>query len=127
MAGKNLERNVLVVVQGHEHPALRTHGLRAVDLSWVAGAPPAAISLGAKTRYRQGDSPCTIALTHHGDRLDAWFPEAQWAVTPGQSVVFYDGPACLGGGVIETALPSPSGATTPSVAEDLVDTPAQLG
>jgi len=127
VAGKDLGRNVLVVVQGHAHPALRTHGLRAVDLSWVAGAPPAAVSLGAKTRYRQGDSPCTIAMTHDGTRLDAWFPEAQWAVTPGQSVVFYDGPACLGGGVIETALPSPTGATTPSVAEDLVDASAQLG
>jgi tRNA-specific 2-thiouridylase len=126
VAGKDIGRNVLLVVQGHDHPALRTRGLRATDLSWVAGAPPAAVGLGAKTRYRQMDSACTITLSGDGSGLEAWFPEAQWAVTPGQSVVFYNGPECLGGGVIEAALPSPREAS-PSVHQDPMHASPQLG
>ena len=101
VAAKDLERNTLVVVQGHGHPLLLRRGLEAQDASWVAGEPPAAAhdGLAAKTRYRQSDSACALRL----DAPDAFaldFAAPQWAVTPGQSAVLYRGEECLGGGVI---------------------------
>ena len=102
VARKDLDRNTLVVVQGHDHPWLQSHWLRADDCSWVAGAPPAAGTLAAKARYRQADAACQLSAPDAGGfRLD--FPAPQWAVTPGQSAVLYDGEVCLGGGVIHSA------------------------
>ena len=112
VAHKDLTRNALVVVQGHDHPALLSHELVAQDLSWVAGSAPAPGALAAKTRYRQADAACELqpesSLGPAAIRLR--FDQAQWAVTPGQSAVLYDGPVCLGGGVIESAtrtVPAP--------------------
>ncbi len=103
VAGKDLKLNRLIVVQGHNHPALYTDRLTAVDLSWVSGAAPHCQWVyGAKTRYRQKDAPCTIAAVD-GGRCDIEFAEPQWAVTPGQSVVIYESNVCLGGGIIESA------------------------
>ena len=99
VARKELETNTLRVVQGHEHPWLLSHRLDAQDASWIAGHPPAAGACAAKTRYRQQDAACTV-LAAQGDAFSLQFPEAQWAVTPGQSAVLYDGEVCLGGGVI---------------------------
>ena len=99
VARKELETNTLRVVQGHEHPWLLSHRLDAQDASWIAGHPPAAGACAAKTRYRQQDAACTV-LAAQGDAFSLHFPEAQWAVTPGQSAVLYDGEVCLGGGVI---------------------------
>ena len=100
VADKRLDTNELVVVQGHDHPLLMKKTLAAVDTSWVAGAAPAAGSTHtAKTRYRQVDAPCALTRVLESEiRVD--FPSPQWAVTPGQSVVLYDGEVCLGGGVI---------------------------
>jgi tRNA-specific 2-thiouridylase len=98
VARKDLDRNVLVAVQGHDHPLLMSSTLQAADSSWVAGEPPEAGEYGAKTRYRQADAPCRLATDGDGFRLD--FDQPQWAVTPGQSAVLYDGEVCLGGGVI---------------------------
>ena len=98
VARKDMERNTLWVVQGHDHPWLQSHTLVADDVSWVAGHAPAPGTYAAKSRYRQADAPCTLAEADSGFRLD--FPDAQWAVTPGQSAVVYDGEVCLGGGVI---------------------------
>jgi len=100
VAGKDLAANKLVVVQGHDHPLLMKRSLEAADTSWVAGAAPA-IGSGhtAKTRYRQADAPCTLHKVLESE-IRVEFPTPQWAVTPGQSVVLYDGEACLGGGVI---------------------------
>ena len=100
VARKDIEKNTLWVVQGHDHPWLLTPSLRAEDLSWVAGAPPARSDIAAKTRYRQADAPCTLSTDDSGITLR--FTEPQWAVTPGQSAVLYDGEVCLGGGVIHT-------------------------
>jgi tRNA-uridine 2-sulfurtransferase len=98
---KDLAHNSLYVVQGHGHPWLQSAWLCAEDLSWVAGAPPPAGALSAKTRYRQSDAACELSFTAQGFRLD--FAAPQWAVTPGQSAVLYDGELCLGGGVIAQA------------------------
>jgi tRNA-uridine 2-sulfurtransferase len=101
VARKELDRNVLRVVQGHDHPWLLSSSLTADDTSWVAGAPPVDGVLAAKTRYRQADASCRFSAAPGGFRLD--FDQPQWAVTPGQSAVLYDGEVCLGGGVIASA------------------------
>ena len=101
VARKDLERNVLVVVQGHEHPALQSRSLHADDASWVAGVAPPADSVAAKTRYRQSDADCVLSFDATGFALA--FEQPQWAVTPGQSAVLYAGEVCLGGGVIAAA------------------------
>jgi tRNA-specific 2-thiouridylase len=102
VAHKDLAHNALHVVQGHDHPWLQSPWLEAEDLSWVAGHAPAAGRLAAKTRYRQQDAPCALQVMDGAViRLD--FDSPQWAVTPGQSAVLYDGEVCLGGGVIARA------------------------
>ena len=98
VARKEVEKNILRVVQGHDHPWLLSHQLSAQDASWCAGHVPAPGRYAAKTRYRQQDAACTLTPTEDGFALD--FAQAQWAVTPGQSAVLYDGEVCLGGGVI---------------------------
>jgi tRNA-specific 2-thiouridylase len=103
VAGKDLEKNQLVVVQGHNHPALLSSQLDALDMHWIAGvAPDTARDYAAKTRYRQNDAACRITALS-GDAASFIFTEPQWAVTPGQSVVVYDGEVCLGGGIIASA------------------------
>jgi tRNA-specific 2-thiouridylase len=99
VARKDLDRNVLVVVQGHEHAALQSCALRAADASWVAGSAPPAGRYAAKTRYRQADAACAFAPSS-AETFTLVFDVPQWAVTPGQSAVLYDGDVCLGGGVI---------------------------
>jgi tRNA-specific 2-thiouridylase len=104
VARKDLENNTLWVVQGHDHPWLLSRALSAQDASWVAGVAPAAGPLAAKTRYRQADAPCNLAPATQQD-FQLTFSEPQWAVTPGQSAVLYDGEVCLGGGVIAASTP----------------------
>jgi len=104
VAGKDLAANVLQVVQGHEHAALQSRALRADDCSWVAGTPPPPGRYGAKSRYRQADAACSFAPRPDGG-FRLVFDAPQWAVTPGQSAVLYDGEVCLGGGVIQAAEP----------------------
>src|SRR5690606_25404563 len=98
-ARKDLEINTLYVVQGHDHAWLQAQQLQAQDASWVAGHPPTPGAYAAKTRYRQADSACVLAASSQTEfSLD--FSDPQWAVTPGQSAVLYDGDVCLGGGII---------------------------
>ena len=100
VVGKDAPANVLYVAQGNENRWLRSRRLRASALTWVAGGPPAAaVSLTARTRYRQADQACRVRLEADGCTVE--FESDQRAVTPGQSVVFYHGEACLGGGVID--------------------------
>jgi tRNA-specific 2-thiouridylase len=115
VARKELATNTLWVVQGHDHPWLLSEGLVAQDLSWTAGAVPfldvagpgghPARRLSAKTRYRQTDAPCWLQASADPTAISLVFDDAQWAVTPGQSAVLYDGDVCLGGGVIASAQP----------------------
>lgn len=111
VVGKDMERNVLLVAQGSDHPMLYSSSLEADQLHWTLGeAPTLPKRCMAKTRYRQDDNPCTITAIENG-RCHVVFDAPQWAVTPGQSVVFYDGDICLGGGIIDAtdqSLPPPS-------------------
>ncbi len=99
VADKRMGKNELILVQGHDHPALLTHSLEAQDAVWVSGTKPKSNAYVAKTRYRQADSSCVID-TVTDTSFSLRFSKAQWAVTPGQSAVVYDGEVCLGGGVI---------------------------
>lgn len=98
---KDMQRNVLVVAQGQEHPMLYTNALFTSEIHWIQGSSPEfPFNTYAKTRYRQTDQACVI---HQLDekKYKIEFVEPQRAVTPGQSVVFYQDQACLGGGIIE--------------------------
>ena len=100
VAGKDMANNRLIVVQGHDHPALLSKHLTALDSHWISGtAPLPNYPYSAKTRYRQANAPCHLAALD-GDRCSFEFNQPQWAVTPGQSVVLYDGEVCLGGAII---------------------------
>jgi tRNA-specific 2-thiouridylase len=106
VARKDMAANVLYAVQGHDHPWLLSQRLGADDTSWVAGQAPGTSALAAKTRYRQQDAGCAYAgsSTPAGGAFELRFAEAQWAVTPGQSAVLYEGDVCLGGGIIDRAF-----------------------
>lgn len=100
VANKDLKRNVLIVVQGEQHPALFKESLIATSMHWINQAPTLPFTASAKTRYRQQDQACRIEAidkTHY--RIT--FTQPQRAITPGQSVVFYQDDICLGGGIIE--------------------------
>ncbi len=99
VVGKDLTSNVLHVAQGADHPALYRKTLYATSLHWIAEAPTARMRLTARARYRQPEQDCVVEI--EGSRARATFDQPQRAVTPGQSVVFYRGDECLGGGVIE--------------------------
>lgn len=102
VASKDLQRNVLIVVQGEKHPALFTNSLMVTAIHWINTPPSLPLTAKAKTRYRQPDQICSIQQikeTHY--RIT--FEQPQRAVTPGQSIVFYnDADRCLGGGIIES-------------------------
>jgi tRNA-specific 2-thiouridylase len=101
VARKDMAANVLYVVQGHDHPWLQSTALRADQASWIAGHAPDAGPCSAKTRYRQADAACTYMPGPGAPtEFELRFAQSQWAITPGQSAVVYDGDVCLGGGVI---------------------------
>lgn len=100
VAKKDFERGALIVVPDHDHPLLMERRLVAGRLHWILGEPPAEhFRCTAKHRYRHSDQPCEVVV--EGDRAVVTFDEPQRALTPGQSVVFYQGEVCLGGGIIE--------------------------
>lgn len=104
VADKDLERNVLIVVQGSDHFLLKSKGLFASKLCWVdRQVIQRSLKCTVKTRYRQDDIPCTI-IPIDDDNIKVVFDEPQFAVTPGQSAVFYLGDVCLGGGIIERKI-----------------------
>src|SRR5208282_4530350 len=101
VVAKEAARNTLIVVQGHDDPRLYAHVLELDAMHWIAGEPPPAGSiLAAKTRYRMANAPCRLDRLDDG-RWRATFEAPQWAPTPGQYLVVYDGDRCLGGAVIQ--------------------------
>jgi len=123
VARKEMATNTLYVVEGHDHPWLLSPTLQAGQVSWVDEQAPAPGAYAAKTRYRQADADCVFSSAvkqgvelgvnlggvfgassaDEGGAYSAFelsFTEQQWAVTPGQSAVLYDGDICLGGGII---------------------------
>lgn len=112
---KDLDKNRLIVGQGHEHPMLMSNELHAYKLDWIDGLPPKDIFSDkglrcmAKSRYRQPDQACRVFATNaDGSEVRAVFDKPQRAVTPGQSAVFYIDEVCLGGGVI-ASIDAPCG------------------
>ncbi|HEV7578102.1 MAG TPA: tRNA 2-thiouridine(34) synthase MnmA [Caldimonas sp.] len=115
VARKDLDRNVLHVVSGHDHPWLLSRRLVAADASWIAGAAPREGRYAAKTRYRQADAACALRGADAAGAIELAFDRPQWAVTPGQSAVVYNGEVCLGGAVIaasDVADRAPAAAAT---------------
>ena len=104
VAAKDITRNELLVVQGHDHPAMLTQLVTAKTLDWVSDITPMVNDrITAKTRYRQGDQAATVKAIDD-DTLQLEFDIPQRAVTPGQALVLYDSRRCLGGGTIESSI-----------------------
>lgn len=116
VAEKSLGTNRLVVVQGHDHPLLFNNGLQTDEVSWVVSLPPKSeFCATARIRHRQKPQACLVRI--QGQGIDVRFSSPQRAVTPGQSIVLYQGETCLGGGVISRGynLPNPELPRSPSV------------
>jgi tRNA-specific 2-thiouridylase len=99
VSGKDMQKNILYVVQGHDHPALLKHEVILEDCSWIANSVPQNDGLSARLRYRQQDIACHLSV-REDKSVHLQFDQAQWAVTPGQFGVLYREEVCLGGGVI---------------------------
>jgi len=99
VAKKNITTNILTAVQGFNHSMLFSSALTAIKVNWIKGIPPAlSFNCYAKIRYRQSDQSCTVKVKD--EKVEVKFNILQRAVTPGQSIVFYDDQICLGGGII---------------------------
>lgn len=109
VVGKDIPRNVIIIEQGEKHPALYCDELTATDFSWISAIPLEShhfpLRCSSKIRYRQQDEPCTI-ISWNGVEGHVVFDNPQRAVTPRQSIVFYDGERCLGGAIIKNSGPS---------------------
>jgi len=104
VAKKDVQTQTLYVVRGHDHPWLLSQTLYALDSSWIDPQKVNDLlggSIAGKTRYRQADAGCKLVSLSDEQGLKVRFDSPQWAVTPGQSVVLYEGDVCLGGAVIE--------------------------
>ena len=101
VADKDLINNILIVAQGHDHPSLFHQELEADQIHWINEAPLNSLeNISAKIRYRQNDQPCNITeLSMNNCKVK--FKEPQFAITPGQSIVFYIDNRCVGGAIID--------------------------
>lgn len=98
---KDIERNVVIVEQGENHPSLFAKTLIATDVTWVEAVPNFPLRCTAKIRYRSPDEPCTI---HEKEgKLFVEFDQPQKAITSRQSIVFYEDAVCLGGAIISSS------------------------
>lgn len=104
VVAKNHQKNEVILAQGEDHPALYADGLTAVELNWLTNLPGDQFKCMAKVRYRQPEQPCTVSIEE--GKAKVIFDSPQRAMTPRQSVVFYLGDLCLGGGIIAEVAPS---------------------
>ena len=104
VVGKNFSQNEVILAQGDDHPALYADGLTAVELNWLTDIPPGPFKCKAKVRYRQTEQDCTVTIEE--GRAKVLFDRPQRAMTPRQSVVFYQDNLCLGGGIIAEVAPN---------------------
>lgn len=104
VVAKNHARNEVILAQGQDHPALYADGLTAVELNWLIDAPAGEFRCKAKVRYRQPEQDCTVTVLEN--KVKVVFDHPQRAMTHRQSVVFYQGELCLGGGIIEEIAPN---------------------
>jgi len=104
VVGKNLERHEVILAQGDDHPALYADGLVAKELNWLTDLPGHEFPCKAKVRYRQPEQDCRVKI--EGDKVSVIFDRPQRAITLRQSIVFYLGDLCLGGGIITEVSPS---------------------
>ncbi len=98
---KKMEKNILIVGQGHDHPDLYHRSLSCSHVHWITGKIPKSETLSAKIRYRAQDAPCRIETTAE-QSVSVVFEKPQFAIAPGQSIVFYEHDICLGGAVIDS-------------------------
>lgn len=103
VVAKNFEKNEVILAQGEDHPALYADGLTAVELNWLKSAPTGTFKCKAKVRYRQPERPCTVTVMDQ--MVKVVFDQPERAMTPRQSIVFYDGEECIGGGIISEISP----------------------
>ncbi|MDK2919393.1 MAG: tRNA-uridine 2-sulfurtransferase [Candidatus Petromonas sp.] len=104
VAKKDIENNILYVVQGSSHPALYSKGLITNDVNWISGSKPqSSFKCTAKFRYRQADKNVTVEVNSDGS-CEVIFDKPQKAITKGQFIVFYDKDVCLGGGIIDAII-----------------------
>jgi len=107
VVAKDMDRNVLIVAQGNDHPAMLSDGMICEDIHWVSDKPSLPDRLQVKCRYRQADQACIVRIAEaadggvNDDQLEVVFDQPQRAVTPGQWACFYDHDVCLGGGIIK--------------------------
>jgi tRNA-specific 2-thiouridylase len=107
VVSKDSEKNIVYVERGGDHPALFADWLLATQVSWISGrSPELPLRCKAKVRYRQTDQDCVVNAGEEPGTLRVAFDQPQRAITPGQSVVFYEGEICLGGAVIRAVGPS---------------------
>ena len=102
---KNITNNILIVAQGHNHPAMFHNVLETGSINWISETKPKVSEINkkltAKIRYRQKDQPCQLTIIDENKTI-VRFEQPQRAITPGQSIVLYQDEVCLGGGIIET-------------------------
>jgi tRNA-uridine 2-sulfurtransferase len=108
VAAKDTDRNVLIVVQDHDHPLLMSDSFIVEDMHWLVAPGGAETECAVKTRYRQSDLPCRVRPQAAG-RWHVTLSAPARAVTPGQYAVFYADDLCLGGGVIAERHPLGAG------------------
>ena len=101
---KDLERNVLIAAQEKDHPLLLSRTVHTEKIHWI-GDPPEKLPFAchAQIRYRQADQACTLVEMDENSGI-VEFETLQRAVAPGQSLVFYQNEACLGGGIIQSSI-----------------------
>ncbi len=116
VADKNMEKNILYVVEGESHPALYSTGLIAKKLHWINGDQPSRLACTARIRHRQSVQDCTVETS--GDAAHVCFNSPQRAVSPGQYIVFYINEVCLGGGIIQQAVNSEKEIMTQSISHN---------